>query len=126
MAKILVVDDEELYRKYPKHALEALGHDVQTSSTGREAIQLGLAYQPDVLVTDWRLEVGCTGLDVARSLLHAMNNVRVIIMTGYSTGDLLGESEIELFSVIEKPFSIEELVGSVTRAAGPPPISELN
>ena len=53
MARIVVVDDEEQTCKYLERQFVSDGHEVRTSLTGHEAIDLGHLFRPDILIADW-------------------------------------------------------------------------
>ena len=50
--RILVVDDEKRYRAYLGSMLDARGYEVAVAGTGREAIDTGIRFRPDLLLTD--------------------------------------------------------------------------
>ena len=68
MAKILMVDDEELFCKTAGIFLSRAGHEVHTAGTSREAIDWGSHFRPEVLLTDRMLENSVHGLDITRAL----------------------------------------------------------
>ncbi|MBP7936180.1 MAG: response regulator [Phycisphaerae bacterium] len=116
MAKLLIVDDEETYRTQLSMILTAEGHEVWTARSGREAIDVGHSCRPDVLVADWRLTEGTSGLRVAETLCQADPRLRVIMMTGYSADDLQVHLKSADFHILEKPFGVEDLLGVVQQA----------
>lgn len=50
--KILVVDDEEQNRKLLGSLLAAVGYDIETASTGKEAVEKSKTYKPDLILLD--------------------------------------------------------------------------
>jgi CheY-like chemotaxis protein len=70
MANVLVVDDEEVYRTYLSGWLTRDGHEVQIASNGQEAIEIGKAFPPDVLIVDWMLKNEYYGLQ-ERPCVHS-------------------------------------------------------
>ena len=67
MPKVLIVDDERSYRDYLGRFLAREGHEVQLAATGREAIDGGCRFRPDVLVVDWMLKDHVHGLQVTEA-----------------------------------------------------------
>ena len=116
MARLLIVDDEETYRAQLSLILTAEGHEVWTAPDGREGIQTGLSCRPHVLIADWRLTDGTSGLHVAEALRQADPGLRVIMMTGYSAEDLQAHFESEPFYILEKPFGVEDILSALKRA----------
>jgi len=117
MSKVLVVDDEAMYCEQLLLILQREGHEVRTASLGEDGIRMGLDFHPEVLVADWMLAGGCTGLRVASELQHADPGLRTIIMTGFSARDARQEArDIMVSRYLEKPFGIGEIVSAVREA----------
>ncbi len=123
MSKILVVDDEDVYQRQLAIALTPDGHDVRTAGRGRDAIDLGARYRPDVLVTDWMLKNDIHGVHVAQVLRSVMPSLRVIMITGFPSDDLRADAhELGAVDFIEKPFSLDRMKAAVgSKHAKPPP-----
>ena len=83
MARILVVDDVEQYRNHLSQYLLKRGHQVETAGDFESAVRLGQAFDPDVLIVDWRLGDDVEGIDVARSLRQGSPDLKTIVMSGY-------------------------------------------
>lgn len=115
MAKIIVLDDEPSVCKVIECRLARDGHDVRVSNTGDEAIDLGYLFQPDLLITDWNLKSDYDGLEVAEAMTAAKQNVKTILITGY-TSIKDASPEVEIFATLPKPFSVDELANTVDRA----------
>lgn len=82
--RILVVDDNEDGAKMLAALLQFEGHEVTTSSSGLEAVEMAKTAKPDVVL----LDIGLPGLDgyqVARRIRanDPEGAVRVIAITGY-------------------------------------------
>ncbi len=121
MLKVLVVDDEHRYRDELELALGRKGYDIRSAATGREAIDLGARYRPNVLVADWMLQGGIHGLHVAEVLRAINPDVRTILITGYATRDLKEHAErAEVCEFIEKPFRLAQICDAVDHAANMP------
>ncbi len=121
MSKVLVVDDEEVYREELELALSSHGHEVRTAESGREAVEVGARYRPDVLVADWMLKNHIHGLNVASVLSLVKPEVQTILITGFASPDLVaGAEQAEVFEFIEKPFEADRIVGAVSRASARP------
>ncbi len=116
--KVLIVDDEEVYRRQLEIALAPAGHEIRTASSGREAIDIGMRYRPDVLVADWMLKNHIHGLHVARVLRAVRPDVATILVTGFASADLRAEAgKSRVFDFVEKPFDVEQ-IRSAVQAAG--------
>lgn len=128
LMKVLVVDDEEGFRDYIGRSVALEGHTVKTAGGGREAIDLGLRFRPDVLVADWMLKETIHGLHVVEVLKAVIPQMHAILMTGFATGDLKHQAErARVHQFLEKPFSLDDALAAVRSAgqASPRAISEL-
>jgi DNA-binding response OmpR family regulator len=119
MVKVLVIDDEPGYRRGLEYLLAQAGYDVRTVAGGDEAIALGQAFQPEVLIVDWLLRSKRTGLDVALELTRTNPDLKTILMSGCASDDLrFVTARASVFRIIEKPFEPRELMAAVREAAG--------
>jgi CheY-like chemotaxis protein len=114
MAKVLVVDDQDTYRRYIKLELEDEGHDVRTADSGRSAIDIGLEFVPDVLVVDWMLEDGYDGLDVANAIRESVPGLKTVMITGYPSPELRQKAAYSRIArFVKKPFTLADIVENV-------------
>ncbi|MEN3052300.1 MAG: response regulator [Candidatus Methanosuratincola petrocarbonis] len=82
---ILLVDDDETLLETMKIILEEKGYHVDTSSTGKEALERLRVRYYDVVVLDIVLP-DLSGIDLLKSLeTHRIPKVRKIILTGHAT-----------------------------------------
>lgn len=121
MTRVLVVDDEEGYRKRIKDLLTEEGYTVETAATGEGAIATGRVFRPDLLVVDWMLKDDLDGFDVARALRGKSPDLETILITGYPTPALEAKAiGSRVCAVIYKPFEPEELCNIIRRSVKPP------
>src|SRR5258708_27942594 len=79
--KVLVVDDEPSIRKYLQTLLEADGFDVETLSSGREAIkQISEGQRPDLMILDV-LMPQLSGIDTLKELMQLDRTLHVIMLS---------------------------------------------
>lgn len=116
MAKILIVDDHQGYRRYPAMVLEREGYRVETAAGGREAIEIGTRFEPDVLVVDWLLDNEWNGARVATALREFNPSLQVVVITGFDPMRLEGRDEIDIYRVLSKPFDLDEFLAAVAGA----------
>ena len=123
--KILVVDDEQDYRDQLILCLSSEDLEVRTAGSGREAIDVGVRFRPDVVVADWMLKNHIHGLHVAEVLRTVSLETKTILITGFASRDLRQEAEnTPVHDFIEKPFEpdrIREAVRSAVDTCGPQP-----
>jgi len=115
--RVLIVDDESRYRVYLSAKLGSLGHEVAVADTGRQAIERGLFFRPNVLVSDWMLRNHVHGLHVVDALRAVDPSLPAILMTGFPSRDLRSQARSSrVVEFLEKPFELADLVAAVERA----------
>lgn len=121
MAKVLVVDDERDYREQLEMILSHAGHETRSAGSGREAIDIGARFRPDVLVADWMLKGTIHGLHVSAALRVVWAGLRTILITGFASSDLRAEAaKAGLYGFVEKPFELDDIVEAVGLAVEAP------
>jgi two-component system OmpR family response regulator len=111
--KVLVIDDEPNIRELVQVALNFHGCSVTTGATGKDALQLADAVDPDLMVLDVLLP-DIDGFEVCRQLRSVANDVPVIFLTARdATVDTVTGLTIGGDDYITKPFSVEALVARV-------------
>jgi two-component system, cell cycle sensor histidine kinase and response regulator CckA len=112
--RVLLVDDEDMVRKVVSRMLTSRGFEVHTAASGSEAMALfdapGLE-DFDLLVTDLMMPDG-GGLGVARSLTARMPDLKVLLVSGYSSSGTEGW-EPGRFRFLTKPFGSAELARTI-------------
>jgi len=115
--KILVVDDEAIYALMLRRALAEDGFDVKSCGLGAEAVALGQIFQPDLLLCDLNLPDGVNGMDVVHALRTGRPELRVVLMSGLvDTAVKQKAREANIFRVLEKPATLDEISGVVKAA----------
>ncbi|MCE1203237.1 MAG: DUF3365 domain-containing protein [Holophagaceae bacterium] len=108
--RILLVDDDELIRDILPPMLEQLGHLVETTSSGLEAVRrLGAGLEVDLVILDHNMP-GMTGAETLPRIFQLRPAVRVLIATGFLDTDLkILLADFPSVSILQKPFSLVEL-----------------
>lgn len=80
--RVLIVDDHPLFRKGLRTMLESLSETVVTgeATTGREAVDLTLLLEPDVVLMDLQMPEG-GGLAAIRELSQRKPEARILVVT---------------------------------------------
>ncbi len=117
MARVLVVDDDDLLVELVRYSLEAHGHDVLAAPDGVRALEL-LGREPvDVIVLDGILP-GLDGLEVLRRLRSDPKtaDIPVVMLSARrQERDVLGGLSSGADDYLVKPFIPEELAIRVDR-----------
>jgi PAS domain S-box-containing protein len=116
---VLLVEDEPLVRSNTERQLHMLGYRVTSASNGNEALALfenGL--RPDLLLTDVIMAGGMNGRELAERLTKASPGLRVLYMSGYTSGVLAnaGNGIPEGTHFLGKPFRRSQLARAIRDA----------
>ncbi|MGO8736435.1 MAG: response regulator, partial [Terriglobia bacterium] len=114
---VLVVDDEPMVLAFVEEGLKKIGYRVLTAVDGRQACEVYSSHsnQIDMVLLDMVMP-GTTGLEACRRLREINPNVRVILSSGYSSGDVVREARLAgALGFIGKPYSLEELSWALRR-----------
>jgi two-component system, cell cycle sensor histidine kinase and response regulator CckA len=105
---ILLVEDEDMVRRYVATVLRGAGYRVLVADGGPEAIEVARQEHVDLLVTDVVMPK-ISGPELAEQL-----DLPVLFMSGY-TGDVIEQHELLQpgTAYIQKPFSADDLRAKV-------------
>jgi CheY-like chemotaxis protein len=108
---ILIVDDEVLMVKTLGDILRMRGWDVQGAHSGEDAVAcLRAGKQVDVVLMDVRMG-GMTGVDALRIIREERPALPVMLMTAYSTAELLADAERQgAVRILSKPVAVPGLI----------------
>lgn len=109
VAKILVVDDEEIALHNLRHVLKKEGYEVATSQSGARALHLLEENIFDLVLTDLKMEkVG--GMQILKRTRELYPDTEVIMITGYATVDSAIEAmKAGAYHYIAKPYKLDEV-----------------
>ncbi|MBD3404163.1 response regulator [candidate division GN15 bacterium] len=111
---ILIVDDEEIIRDFLSEVLE--DYDLTLATDGDEAIGHLQQRSFDLVITDLRMPK-VPGEEVVRATREMYPDTRVIVISGYSSLYTVSQSVNHgAFAFLSKPFSIKELLQTVSHA----------
>ena len=113
--RVLVCDDERVFRDSLAKMLRKTDHQVETVSTGEEALTRLREEEFDVVLCDLRLP-GINGIDVLRQALMLSPQTGVLIMTAYSSVETAIQALREgAFDYMVKPILHEDLRARLAR-----------
>jgi DNA-binding NtrC family response regulator len=114
---VLVVDDEALYRDTLCKVLARRGFQVGTAASGEEALQLAAQRSWDVMVLDLKMP-GLDGLATLEMVRRVSSATEVIMLTGHGSVDAgVRAMRGQAFDFLQKPTSVDQLVGVIEAAA---------
>src|SRR4029079_7174932 len=119
---ILVADDESHILNVVSLKLRNAGYRVLTASNGQEALEIAVAEQPDLLITDYHMP-HLSGLELCRKLKQdaSIRPIPALMLT--ARGDHLEPEHRERsgsLQMITKPFSPRHLLVAVEDVIGKP------
>ncbi len=116
MAKILIVDDEDIARLTLAEILRLEGYEIKSVSNGEAAVE-ALRCEPfDVMVLDLKM-TGMSGMDVLRLIVDSLPDLSVIVLTAYGTIDTAIQAiRYRVHDYLLKPVSPEQVLESIEKA----------
>ena len=112
MAKILLVEDNELNRDMLSRRLVRRGHQVEMAADGGEALEAAARNRPDLILLDMSLPT-LDGWEVARLLKadHQLRSIPVIALTAHAmSGDRERALEAGCDDFDTKPVDFDRLL----------------
>ncbi len=116
--RIVVVDDETSIMQLCVKVLEISGHRVTGFTRGEDVLSTLSAEPADLLVVDYKMP-GLNGFEVIRRARALRPGLRVVMITGHGTRDVMGEAaQVGVDGLLLKPFTPTELSAKVTTVLG--------
>ena len=111
MKKVLLVDADEAFRYEARGHLEHSGLFVEWAENAADAIRMGLILRPQILLTGLNLAGETSGIDVARSLAHELDDLRVVFIIDHEEREELENKlgALRVDDVLVKPVSMTAL-----------------
>jgi CheY-like chemotaxis protein len=124
MARILIVDDEEMDRLLLAEVLQEAGHEPLFAPDGLQALQIWRNSSIDLVVTDIVMPE-LDGLELLRTLLSEDPGAPVIAISGITAKNLNKAAASGAYAILTKPVNPEELLREISRAlSGEPPFQD--
>jgi CheY-like chemotaxis protein/anti-sigma regulatory factor (Ser/Thr protein kinase) len=113
--RVLVIDDEAAVAHATSLLLTVEGFEVVVVSSAREALAAAAARAPDVIVSDYHLRGGETGVAVVGAVRNALHSdVPVVFVTG-DTARAITEHGLKNAQLLTKPLRGHELLKTIHR-----------
>ena len=109
MTRVLVIDDDPHLLRALRITLRAAGHDVDTASDGRTALQLAAAVPPDVIVLDLGLP-DLDGTEVLATLRPAYAGPVLVLSARADSQDKVHALDAGADDYVTKPFDMSEFL----------------
>jgi two-component system, OmpR family, response regulator len=114
-ARIMVVEDDVHLRDLSTKALIHEGYEVDCAENGVRAWKALHLKRYDLLITDNKMRK-MTGLQLVQKLRSAGSQLPVVLASASLPAEtLLQDAMLSFAAVVPKPFTLDELVGTVKR-----------
>ena len=114
--KVLLVDDEDIFREATARQLKVRGFTVLTADGGEAALELVKSDPPDVVLLDQEMP-GMHGSETFVAIKELNPLIEVIMLTGNtSVENALELMKLGTFDYLMKPVNIDELLYKIEDA----------
>lgn len=121
MARVLLIEDEELVRAMLRQALETAGYEVIEASNGRNGLSKYDASAPDIVVMDILMPEK-EGIETIRDLRRNDPGIKILAISGGGrTGNmefLKAAGALGASATLAKPFGMREFIEAVRSLLG--------
>lgn len=109
VAKILVIDDEEIVRESCTRILNNQNYSIKTADDGKMGLEILKQFLPDLVLVDLKMP-GLSGFEVLEEIFAFDATIVTVVITGFATVDSAVEAMKKgTFDFIPKPFQPDEL-----------------
>ncbi len=116
MAKILLIDDEEMIRRRLGELLTLDGYEVFLAEDGVKGLEMFKKENPEIILVDIKMP-GMDGIEVLKEVKKISPETEVIVISGHSKMEIsIDVLKQKAFDYIAKPINYDELVISVKGA----------
>ena len=117
MARVLIIDDDKMFRHLLKRWLNLAGHDVEEAETGKEGMNKCHVMRPDVVITDIFMP-DADGIEMTLDAVQSQCARGIIVISGGGrTIDGLHfldyAKRFGAFAAFQKPLEREKLLQAV-------------
>lgn len=119
MKRVLLVDDDDVFRDHLAAALRRRGYEVDGAADAAMALGLAMTRPPDAVVLDLRMP-GEGGLELAERLRARNPGLRVVMLTGYgSIATAMQALRLGLADYLTKPADADQVAAAIEGAGTP-------
>lgn len=115
--KILLVEDDELVRRFTARELGRNGYTIISAATAEEALEILDEDTPDLLFTDVLLPGGMNGIELAEQVRKTLPKLKVILTTGFTENSLWDDYNNDNVSMkLAKPYSTHNMLLAIRKS----------
>jgi two-component system response regulator RegA len=124
LQRLLIVDDDEVFRERLARALRARGYTVQTAASVADALAWLEAEMPDGMVVDLRMP-GESGMALITHVKAMGAATHILVLTGYgSIATAVEAMRLGAMGYLTKPADAEEILRALEGQTAPPALPE--
>jgi two-component system, response regulator RegA len=113
--KILIADDDNVFRERLAKAIAKRGHEMRTAENGAIAIEQAKNFSFDAAILDLKMPE-MEGLACLKKLLFIHPTAKIIILTGYgSIATAMEAVRFGAWDYLTKPTDVEQILASLNR-----------
>jgi len=117
VAKILVVEDDAIFRQTLESVLTPYQHQVSSAQSSQEALALARTQNFELVICDVRIAGEVDGVEALSQIRKLQPQIRSIVMTGYSDVEVpLRAAHLQADDYLLKPFKMQALLKSLSYA----------
>ncbi len=114
---VLVVDDESQQLDIASQVLGSLKYQIQTASSGEEAVAILKDQSVDLLILDMIMTPGINGRETYEQIVAIHPNQKALIVSGFSDDDDVKKSlQLGATLFLQKPYTFTQLGKAVKKA----------
>ncbi len=111
--KLLLVDDEDDFRRATSAALGRRGFTVSEAASGEEALEAIRSDRPDIVLMDLKMP-GMSGIEALQEIRKQDATLPVIILTGHGDYDAaIAGIKLAIVDFLQKPIDMDQLGGRI-------------
>ncbi|HEY6046736.1 MAG TPA: response regulator [Pyrinomonadaceae bacterium] len=119
MARILVIEDDDVARELMSLALKNRGHEVTVAANGVEGFDAAVVLHPDLIVTDIQMP-GADGVHVVRRVRDtpSLEKTPILVTTAFGTGTATFSLQLGANAYEPKPLDPQSFLSTIDRLLG--------
>lgn len=126
--RVLLVDDEDDFRRATRAPLERRGFAVAEAADGEAALAAIRHEVPDVVLLDLKMP-GMSGIETLREIRRIAPRLPVLVLTGHgSFADAYAGIRLEIVDFLQKPVDVDRLAARILQLVAteraPQPLAE--